>query len=87
MAFDSLSCTKLRPKYFSYLTHSHGYHVLGGWAGHILPFFIHGGGGRDNISIVLPLFYSKLYITDAGNEAIANIMKYILNINKYKILK
>ena len=48
------------------------------------PFLFRG----DNISTVppLPLFSSKFYITDAGNEAINNI-KYLLNTNKYKILK
>ena len=59
------------------------------------------GGGDDNISIAggrqhincpppppthtHTLFSFKFYITYAGNEAINNIIKYILNTNKYKI--
>ena len=56
----------------------------GGGTGNMSPTFYSMG---DNISIVPPLFSSKFYITYAGNEAISNIIKYILHTNKYKIIK
>ena len=66
--------------------------ICAGWGGRrgtYPPHFLFPGGG-DNISIVPPppsLFSSKFYITNAGNEAINNIINYILNTNKYRIIK
>ena len=58
--------------------------ICGGDRGTNPPTFYLGG---TTYQLSPPLFSSKFYITYAGNEAINNIMKYILNTNKYKIIK